>query len=72
MRDVLEKYGNYSASYLRQLSHREPSWIKAEDNGPMDFALFFKNHPEASNVLQLLESGDQDASRELARFRAPV
>jgi uncharacterized phage-associated protein len=72
MQDVLEKYGDYSASYLRKLSHREPSWIKADDKGPMDFALFFENHPEAGNVLMLLESGDQDASRELARFRATV
>jgi len=72
MENVFEKYGRYSAGHLRRLSHKEPSWIKAKTNGAMDFALFFEDHPEAVNVLRLIQSEDQESNRVIARFRATV
>ena len=50
---TLNSYGHLAAWQLEELSHQEPAWIKAEQNGPMDFLLFFENHPEAELTREL-------------------
>jgi len=66
---VCKQYGQLGAIELRRISHTEPSWIKAEERGPMDFALFFESTPEARAVKKLVEL-EQESRDVLDPFRA--
>jgi uncharacterized phage-associated protein len=56
---VFQKIGHLPAWELERLSHKDPAWAKAEQNGPMDFELFFEGSPEAATVKEVVleESG---------------
>ncbi len=62
---VIEKYGRLSASSLRSLTHRQAPWRDTEETCPIDYALFFEDRPEASDMKQLAES--EQESRDLLR-----
>ncbi len=74
-----ETYGGKSAWKLSEESHEEPSWKLAnEQRAPgssviMDYRLFFEGHPEAAEMLRLVEAQqeDRDAAEELATNRTP-
>lgn len=66
---VCRKYGQLNAATLRRLSHNEPSWTKAKDSGPMDFALFFEGEPGSGDIKKLVEL-EQDSRDVLVQFRA--
>jgi uncharacterized phage-associated protein len=48
--EVLADLGSLHAWQLEDLSHKEPCWIKAGRNEPMDFIDFFEGHPEAEQI----------------------
>lgn len=76
---ALKGYGAKSAWQLSQESHDEPSWrIANMERMPgssviMDYRLFFEGHPEAADVLRLVEAQqeDRDSAEELATLRTP-
>jgi uncharacterized phage-associated protein len=67
--EVLEStcraYGSKSAAELRNLSHRERAWVEAEENGPMDYALFFGEDDAEQAMRGLVES--EQSSRDAIR-----
>jgi uncharacterized phage-associated protein len=62
---VIKKYGQWSASALRHETHAQPPWRDSEASCPIDYALFFEDHPEAESVKQLAEA--EQESRDLLR-----
>jgi len=52
--EVCKKLGHLSAWQLEELSHKEPAWIHADRNKPMNFLHFFEGHPEASLIRDIL------------------
>jgi uncharacterized phage-associated protein len=71
--EVLEavsgKYGRLTAWRLRTLSHRERAWLEANENGPMDFELFFGDDPDALRVKRLVEA-QQESRCVISPFHA--
>ena len=47
---VFREIGQLPAWELEKLSHKEPAWARADQNGPMDFELFFEGRPESETV----------------------
>lgn len=74
----LREHGSKTAAQLSHESHDQMAWkIANEQRSPggmamMDYRLFFEGHPEAADVLQLVEAQqeDRDASEELSLRRA--
>jgi uncharacterized phage-associated protein len=62
---VIEQYGQASPSSLRSLTHTQAPWRETEDAGPIDYALFFEDRPEAGAVKRLAEA--EQESRDLLR-----
>jgi len=62
---VIEKYGEWDASSLRDLTHKQAPWRDTEDSCPIDYALFFEDRPEADGVRRLAEA--EQESRDLLR-----
>ena len=66
--------GSKSSWKLSEESHDEPAWKLANEHRPagssvtMDYRLFFAGHPEAADMLHLMEAQqeDRDASDELS------
>jgi len=72
-----QTFGAKSAWKLSQESHQEPCW-KAANQGRspgssvmMDYRLFFEGHPEAADMLRLVEAQqeDREASDDFAAYR---
>lgn len=67
-------YGAKSAWKLSEESHDEPAWKIANENRVpgssviMDYRLFFEGHPEAADMLRLVEAQQEnrDAAEELS------
>jgi uncharacterized phage-associated protein len=63
---AIKLHGKKSARQLSQESHHEPAWRIANESRPegssvmMDYRLFFEGHPEAENVLRLMELQQED------------
>jgi uncharacterized phage-associated protein len=63
---TLSQHGSKSAWQLSQESHDEPAWKIANESRPegssvmMDYRLFFEGHPEAENILRLVELQQED------------
>ena len=69
LRETCRRYGSKTAAQLRSLSHRERAWTEAEENGPMDYALFFGDDDSGRNMRDLVES--EQGTRDLLRpYRA--
>jgi len=74
----LRENGPKSAAQLSRESHDEIAWkIANEQRNPggrvmMDYRLFFEGHPEAVDVLRLMEAQqeDRDVAEELSLLRA--
>ena len=62
---IIAQCGRMSAAALRRKSHQEAPWKESIDGCPIDYALFFKEHPESATVKELAQS-EQD-SRDLLR-----
>lgn len=62
---VVKEYGGMSPSALRSKTHNEAPWLKSEDSCPIDYALFFEDHPESGEVKELAEA--EQESRDLLR-----
>jgi uncharacterized phage-associated protein len=71
--EVLEStcrtHGAKSAAQLRALSHRDRAWVEADQNGPMDYALFFGEDDSGQRMRELVES-EQSSRDALRPFRA--
>jgi uncharacterized phage-associated protein len=63
---TLSQHGGKSAWQLSQESHDEPAWKTANESRPdgssvmMDYRLFFEGHPEAEDILRLVELQQED------------
>lgn len=74
---ALKTHGKKTAAELSEESHEEPCWKIANEHRPpgsrvmMDYRLFFEGHPEAADVLRLVEAQqeDRDAADEFALLR---
>jgi uncharacterized phage-associated protein len=62
---VVEKYGELSASALRNETHAQAPWRDTGDACPIDYELFFEGHPEATDIKELAEA--EQESRDLLR-----
>lgn len=69
MEDICSRYGHLSANQLMRLSHKEPSYIKANPSGSMDYLLFFEGRPDLDAIKHLVEA-EQETRDVLGRFRA--
>jgi len=63
------EYGTMTSARLRALSHKEPAWLQADENGPMDYALFFGEDCGDQNMRELAEEA-QESRDALRPFRA--
>jgi uncharacterized phage-associated protein len=52
--DIAKRFGDYPAWRLEEITHQEPAWQRAPQNGEMDFELFFEGHPEADTIKAIL------------------
>ncbi len=52
--EVFGRIGHLQAWQLEELSHKEVAWLRADQNGPMDFEIFFEGSPGAAAVRELL------------------
>ncbi|HEY5610477.1 MAG TPA: Panacea domain-containing protein [Thermoanaerobaculia bacterium] len=68
---ALKNHGSKSASILSGESHEELAW-KVSNGVMMDYRLFFEGHPEAAEVLRLVEAQqeDRDVAEEFSLHRA--
>lgn len=63
---AVKEHGKKSAWQLSQESHQEPAWRIANESRAdgssvmMDYRLFFEGHPEAEDVLRLVELQQED------------
>jgi len=64
--EISDKLGRFPAWELERLSHTEPAWKSAPQNGPMDFERFFDGRPDADLVKSVLV---EDQEPETARTR---
>jgi len=62
---VIEKYGSWLPSALRNETHKQAPWRDSEDGRPIDYALFFEDRPGSEQVKQLAEA--EQESRDLLR-----
>lgn len=63
--ETCKKYGGMTAARLRHLSHNEPAWLQADENGPMDYSLFFGVDGSGQIMKSLAE--EQQESRDAIR-----
>ena len=56
LQTTCESYGKLTAGQLRRLSHAEPAWLQAEENGPMDYSQFFGDSDEEQAMKRLVEA----------------
>jgi uncharacterized phage-associated protein len=54
LREIVGRYGKMTAAQLSNLSHREATWTKTQENRLIDFELMFANRPDATLTLDLL------------------
>ncbi|HEY1203436.1 MAG: Panacea domain-containing protein [Bryobacteraceae bacterium] len=59
LEEIDRKFGGCPAWRLERMTHREPAWKKAPQNGPMKFEDFFESEPSADLVKSILIE-DQD------------
>lgn len=52
--DVFKEMGGLPAGELEKRSHLEPAWKHANQNGPMDFELFFEGVEDTTLVKEIL------------------
>jgi antitoxin SocA-like protein len=64
---VVKHFGHKTAAELRKLAHREHTYLESEEGCPIDFALFFKGHPDSEAVWSLAEQ-EQESRDVLARY----
>ena len=57
--EVLSQFGDLPAWRLEQITHEEPAWKLAPQNGRMDFELFFEGHPESEAIKEVLLEENQ-------------
>ena len=55
LNEVVATYADLPAWKLEQLTQEEPAWIRTPQNEPIDFDLFFADHPEADLVKSILQ-----------------
>lgn len=51
---IIERYGRFPAWKLEKLSHEDPAWLKAPQNGRMSFEDFFDGSSEANTFKEIL------------------
>ena len=52
--ETVQKLGDFPAWKLEQLSHQEPAWTKAPQNGRMEFEHFFDGEAESGIIKEIL------------------
>ena len=62
---IIAQFGGMSAAELRRKSHLEAPWKESTDGCPIDYALFFKEHPESGEVKDFTEA--EQESRDILR-----
>jgi uncharacterized phage-associated protein len=62
---IVRKYGIFSAAALRRKTHAEAPWQNSDDRCPIDYALFFEDHPESAEIKALAEV--EQESRDVLR-----
>src|ERR1035441_2057546 len=62
---VAKKYGKLSAAELRRKTHAEAPWKNSDDRCPIDYELFFAQHPGSEAIKALAES--EQESRDVLR-----
>jgi hypothetical protein len=62
---IVKRYGNFSAAELRRKTHAEAPWKNSDDRCPIDYALFFEDHPESAEIKALAEV--EQESRDVLR-----
>ncbi len=56
LRSTSNRYGKLTPAKLRSLSHAEAAWRGAEENGAMDYSLFFGDSEEQRRMKQFVEA----------------
>ena len=56
LRTTCNRYGKLTPAKLRSLSHAEAAWLGAEENGPMDYSLFFGDSEQERGMKQFVEA----------------
>ena len=64
---TVSAHGRKSGGELIKLSHRESAWKEVKGYGEIDYRLFFKNEPLASNTIMRIMEADQE-TREIVDF----
>ena len=62
---VVKTCGHLSAAQLRNKTHRQTPWLNSDDCCPIDYALFFEEHPGAEEIKALAEA--EQESRDVLR-----
>jgi uncharacterized phage-associated protein len=62
---VVKKYGKLSAAELRRKTHAEAPWKDSDDRCPIDYELFFEEHPGSEGIKALAEA--EQESRDVLR-----
>lgn len=52
--EIMAEFGNRPAWKLERITHEDPAWQQADQNGPMDFEKFFEGHPESDLLKKIL------------------
>lgn len=62
---IVKKYGKLSAAELRSKTHSEAPWSNSDDRCPIDYELFFDEHPGSEGIKALAEA--EQESRDVLR-----
>jgi uncharacterized phage-associated protein len=62
---IARKYGKLSAAQLRRKTHSEAPWANSDDRCPIDYELFFEEHPGSEEIRALAEA--EQESRDVLR-----
>jgi uncharacterized phage-associated protein len=66
--NIVRRYGKLSAAALRRKTHAEAPWVHSDDRCPIDYELFFDEHPGSEEVkaLAIAEQESRDVLRPYA------
>jgi Protein of unknown function (DUF4065) len=62
---IVKRYGDLSAAKLRRKSHNEAPWLNSDDRCPIDYELFFEEHPGSEDIKALAQA--EQESRDVLR-----
>lgn len=62
LQKVTKSFANKSATFLINLTHKDPTWLDTDPNSDIDYRLFLEglSHDRKKEMIQLMESDQED------------